>query len=291
MNNPAQPISAYLSGAPHAQVLGRLDLGLGRVATLWRNRDARIRYDNPLGHVLSFYSRGGTGTRRLDPAGTAAGHGWTGAICLMPQGHASDWEITESFDFLHLYLPDDELRRSYAQTCDRDARLLDLADLTFIRAPDLTQPFRQLEAALRLSDPLEAEGAMHELLGRIFQGPRYGGGAGAPLRGGLSPRKLRLLRDHIEAHLAQPIHLRDLAALAGISEFHLQRSFRASCGVSPQRWIAALRIQRACAMIAMREPLLQVALACGFDSQSHFTRSFKATMGIPPGQWRAAVLA
>ncbi|WP_347267877.1 AraC family transcriptional regulator [Paracoccus sp. (in: a-proteobacteria)] len=44
-------------------------------------------------------------------------------------------------------------------------------------------------------------------------------------------------------------------------------------------------------MIAAHEPLLQVAMACDFDSQSHFTRSFRAAMGIAPGQWRAAALA
>lgn len=289
MTSPAQPISAYLASAPFAQVLGRLDLGFGRSATLWRNRDARIRYDDPLGHTLSFYARGGTGTRRLDQTDTRARHGWTGAVCLMPQGHPSDWEITESFEFVHLYLPDAELRRSFAQTCDRDARSLDLADLTFIEAPELTQPFRRLEAAIRSPDRPKAEGAMHELLGRVLGSPRYGGRAAAALKGGLAPRKLRLLQDYIEAHLAQPIALRDLAALADLSEFHLQRSFSSSCGVSPQRWIAARRIQRASRMIAAGEPLIQIALACGFDSQSHFTRSFKAAMGITPGGYRAAL--
>ncbi|MDN3712740.1 AraC family transcriptional regulator [Paracoccus cavernae] len=65
---------------------------------------------------------------------------------------------------------------------------------------------------------------------------------------------MRLLTEHIEAHLDQPIHLRDLARLAGLSEFHLQRSFRATAGISPHRWILHRRIERAKSRIRAGRP-------------------------------------
>ncbi len=288
--NPPRPVSAYLSAAPHARMLGRLDLGFGRAATLWRNRDAHIRYDAPEGHVLSLYTRGGTGTRRVDPgAGPQPARGWQGAICLMPQGQTSEWDITDSFDFVHLYLPDSELRRSFAETFDRDARQMQLADLPYLQAPELAAPFWALLGATRANDVPAGEAAMTDLTHALFAGGRYLRRERAGVTGGLAPRKLRLIRDHIEAHLDQPIHLRDLAALADLSEFHLQRSFRASCGVSPHRWIAHRRIARAKALIAAGEPLAQVAPTCGFDSQSHLTRAFRAATGTTPGQYRAAL--
>ncbi|WP_199260327.1 AraC family transcriptional regulator [Paracoccus binzhouensis] len=288
MSGHALPISTYLARSPHAQMLGHLDLGFGCSATLWRNRDARISYDEPQGHTLSFYTRGGQGTRRLDRQGEAA-HGWPGAVCLMPHGHASNWEITESFEFIHLHLPDDELRRSFAQICERDSRLMQLADLTYVAAPELAAPFQALHGATRRADRLAAEAAMHELLGRIFTGGRYVAPGRRVLTGGLAPRRLRLVLDHIEANLAEPIQLRDLAALAGLSAFHFQRSFRASCGVSPHRWITARRIERARRLLGSGAPLARIALDCGFDSQSHFTRVFKAAMGLTPGGYRAAL--
>ena len=284
-----QPVSAYLAAAPHAQMLGRLDLGFGRAATIWRNRDAHIRYEAPQGHVLSFYLRGGGGTRRVDPGvGRQPMRGWQGAFCLMPQGQSSEWDITESFDFIHLYLPDDELRRIFAETFDCDARQLQLADLPYLAAPRLAAPFLALTDAIRDGDALGGETAMLALTTEILdaRGP-YRLARQQALTGGLSPRKLRLIADYAEAHLHGPIRLRDLAWLAELSEFHLQRSFRASCGVSPHRWLLHRRIDRARALIAAGTPLAQVAAACGFDSQSHLTRGFRSATGATPGQHRA----
>ena len=167
---PQQPVSTFLAAAPHARVLGRLDLGFGRAATIWRNRDAHIRYEAPLGHVLSFYLRGGSGTRRVDPGvGRLPMRGWQGAFCLMPQGQSSEWEITDSFDFIHLYLPDDELRRSFAEAFDRDARQLQLADLPYAATPPaLTAPGTTTTA----STPCLTEGGRHAIPSQRLPGRR-----------------------------------------------------------------------------------------------------------------------
>lgn len=285
----AQPVSAFLAAAPHARVLGRLDLGFGRAATIWRNRSAHIRYEAPQGHVLSYYLRGGGGTRRVDPGvGRHPDRGWQGAFCLMPQGQSSEWDITDSFDFIHLFIPDDELRRSFAETFDRDARRLSLADLPYRPGSALAAPFLSLTAAIHDGDPLRGEEAMGALCAAILSGSPFRLPDSRALSGGLAPQKLRLITDYAEAHLDGPIRLRDLAALAGLSEFHLQRSFRASRGISPHRWILHRRIARAKALIAAGQPLAQIAPACGFDSQSHLTRSFRIATGATPGQYRAA---
>lgn len=288
-NHAPEPISAYLSRAPHARVLAHVGLGAGCSATVWRNHDAHVRYDDPQGHTFSLYTRGGAGSRRLDPEGARAGRGWQGAFCLMPQGQPSEWQIDESFEFVHLHLPDDELRRIYAQTCDRDSRLLQPVELTYVEAQALAAPFHALHDATRAADRLAAEAAMHEILGLIVTDSRYGRARPVTLTGGLAPRRLRLVLDYVEAHLDQPLHLQDLAALADLSPFHFQRSFRASCGVSPHRWIAARRIASARTLLAQDRALAEVALDCGFDSQSHFTRMFKAAVGMTPGRYRAAL--
>jgi transcriptional regulator GlxA family with amidase domain len=43
--------------------------------------------------------------------------------------------------------------------------------------------------------------------------------------GGLSSRRLRLVLEYIEDTLGQPIKLRELAALAGISARHFERAY------------------------------------------------------------------
>lgn len=285
MSQHAKPVSSFLSAAPHARQHGRIDLGFGRAAAIWSNRDDEVTYETPDGHTFSRYLRGGTGTCRTDGKGAAAS-GWPGAVCLMPHGQTSRWTITAPFAFVHLYVPDDELRRAFAETCDRDARLLDIPDLTYAEAPELAAPFQAMTAAVCRKDAGLAEAAMAELVGNVFASRRYCGRHTENVTGGLAPHKLRLAIDFIESRLDRTIRLRDLADLLQLSEFHLQRSFHASCGVSPHVWVAHRRIERAKAMIRANEPLAQVAAACGFSSQSHLTRAFRAATGHTPAVHR-----
>lgn len=284
---PARPVSDFLSASPKARNLARLDLGFGWSAAIWANHDDHVTYEAPAGHTLSFYLRGGEGTWRRD--GSPA-HGWQGAVCVMPQGQSSVWDITRPFAFLHLYAPDAELRRVYAETFDRDSRQMAISDRSFVAPGQLVAPFRALLMAVRSGDAAAADCARTEVLATAFAGGFMGEARQTTVTGGLSPRHVRLLRDHIEAHLDQPLTLRSLAELVGLSEFHLQRSFAQSCGVSPQKWIAHRRIARAKQMIAGAEaPLAQVAVACGYSSQSHLSRAFRAGVGLTPGAYRQAL--
>ncbi|GKY87606.1 helix-turn-helix transcriptional regulator [Sinisalibacter aestuarii] len=281
-----RPVSTFLSASPHAEMTARADLGFGLSAAIWTNRSDEVRYTAPLGHTFSYYLEGGDGTWRTDIRPV---HGHPGAVSVLPEGQSSDWDITGAFEFVHLYLPDAALRRSYAETFDRDARLMPVEDLTYATIPALTAPFRALASALRTGDALQAEAAAAELVTVFFT--RHAGLARpAPaLGGGLAPRTARRLRDFIEAHLDTPIRLADLGTEAGLSAFHLHRAFRTRFGVSPQAWIAHRRVARAKALIRDGEPLAQVAAACGYANQSHFSRSFRDGTGMTPGAYRRAL--
>lgn len=252
-------------------------MGGARAITIWENCDDRISYDGPVGHTFSLYLRNGTGTRRLDGA-TAAG--WPGAVCIMPEGHRSEWEITSAFRFVHLYLPDAGLRAAFAWTHDCDARQLDLRDQSFIQAPELAAPLADMARAACDEDILRADVALAELIARIP--------ARRPvLHGGLPPRVLRRLDDWIDTHLDQPIRLVDLARLADLSEFHLHRMFRLSRGLAPHAWVRQRRIDRAKTLLRGDDPLGGIAATCGFSSQSHMTRAFKGATGVTPARYRA----
>jgi AraC family transcriptional regulator len=99
----------------------------------------------------------------------------------------------------------------------------------------------------------------------------------------------RRLIEHIDASLEHTITLQELATLAGLSEFHLQRMFTVSCGVSPHGFILNRRIDRARRMLADAEPIAQIASACGFSSQSHLTRMFKTVTGTTPSAYRRCI--
>lgn len=94
-------------------------------------------------------------------------------------------------------------------------------------------------------------------------------------------------RTAIEAHPERDVGLDELAAVAGLSRYHLLRAFRREVGVTPHAFVVGRRVARAKRLLADEEPLSSVALACGFYDQSHFTRTFKSWTGVTPGQYRA----
>lgn len=275
-----------LSASTRAERVGALDLGAGRASAIWRNSHDEMRYERPDGHTFSCYLQGGDGTRRVDGASVA---GWPGALSIMPQGASSEWEITQPFEFVHLYVADSELKRLFSELFDRDARLMVLPEATFDEAPKLADCLFSLALATHREEHLLAEQITMSAIEHLFSDPRYGGRTRLSLRGGLAPRIRQRLVEHIEAQLHTQVTLRDLAQLADLSEFHLQRMFKQSCGVSPQGFILNRRIERARQMLAGRDPIAQIAASCGFSSQSHMTRMFKTVTGTTPLAYRRMV--
>jgi AraC family transcriptional regulator len=268
-----------LEGSRSAQCAAALNLGAAGGIAIWENRDDRVSYKGLSGHVFSLYLQGGTGTRRTD---RDSGQGRPGAVCILPEGQTSDWEITTPFRFVHLYLTDAALRGDFARIHDCDARRLDLPDLTFAERPRLAAPLARLALAAQSADLLGAEAARADLIGALGSRP-------VTLKGGLPPHLLRRIDDWIAAHLDGPIRLAELASLTGLSEFHLHRMFRTARGVTLQAAIMGRRIAQAKRLLATDTPLIEIAIACGFSSQSHFTRAFKAETARPPQAWRDAL--
>ena len=278
--------SSFLYESPSARLNGQLDLGFGRSCAIWVNSNDRVRYEQLVGHTFSFYKNGGRGTWRVDER-SIEGH--PGAVSIFPHGQSSEWLVSKPLEMLHLYMPDAELRRFFSEMLDRDSRMLDLIDVTYADAGWLEGPFRALYAAILDEQPMRAEEAMVELVSQVFRQDHYCKSKLQPIKGGLSPVMKGRLEGYIEAHLDGVIRLQDLATLAGLSEFHLQRSFKQSCGVSPHVYISHRRIERAREMIASGEPLAQIAEACGLSSQSHLTRLFKLGTGMTPKAYRACM--
>lgn len=269
-----------------ARLDGRLDLGRGRGVALWFNDRDRVRYENTRLHTVSCYLAHGEESRRLD---RGAIRGRPGALCLMPQGSASDWGIGGAFRFVHLYLSDERLRHFIAETLDREPGAVDLADRTFFDDPPLAAIMVGLARACGDGDAIVGEELFHELCHRLLTAPGLADRAARPLRGGLSPHVSRRVIEAMRARLGRPPSLDDLAEVAGLSPFHFQRMFRASHGLSPSAYLEAARVEEAKRLIAAGTGLAEAAVACGWSSQSHFTRAFRAATGATPGAWRRAV--
>lgn len=79
----------------------------------------------------------------------------------------------------------------------------------------------------------------------------------------------------------------DLADHAGYSRHHFTRLFTGSTGVSPGRYLTAMRIDTAKRLLlADSSPVIDIAASVGFDSLSSFGRRFDAMVGVSPGRFR-----
>src|SRR6202140_4128469 len=105
--------------------------------------------------------------------------------------------------------------------------------------------------------------------------------------GALSSRRLKLVIEYIEDTLGQPIKLRELAALAGVSARHFERAFRQSTASSPHAYVMNKRLHRARDLLINHPelPIDQIALRLGFSSSSHFSSAFRRT-GFTPTDFR-----
>lgn len=102
---------------------------------------------------------------------------------------------------------------------------------------------------------------------------------------GLAAWQERHAKDLMDASLG--ISLADLARECGLSVSQFRRAFRKTTGVAPHQWLLARRVERARILLVQSDlPLAEIALACGFASQSHFNSTLKRLTGISPGRLR-----
>ncbi|WP_399696495.1 bifunctional DNA-binding transcriptional regulator/O6-methylguanine-DNA methyltransferase Ada [Xenophilus sp.] len=96
----------------------------------------------------------------------------------------------------------------------------------------------------------------------------------------------RLCRE-IEA-AEQPPTLAMLAERAGLSPWHLQRTFKAVTGLTPRAWAAAQRGRRVRAALERGEGRVTDAIYdAGYGAPSRFYEVADDLLGMTPGAWRA----
>jgi AraC family transcriptional regulator of adaptative response/methylated-DNA-[protein]-cysteine methyltransferase len=91
---------------------------------------------------------------------------------------------------------------------------------------------------------------------------------------------------HIAAHADEALPLRALAALAGLSSFHLQRRFKADIGVSPREYQEACRLKTFKSRLQKQCAVTEAIYDSGFSSSSRVYAKADARLGMTPRQYR-----
>jgi transcriptional regulator GlxA family with amidase domain len=80
----------------------------------------------------------------------------------------------------------------------------------------------------------------------------------------------------MEGNLEQPIPMNTIANKIGTSRRQLERLFHSCLSTIPRRHYLNLRLSRARQLLDSTDlRILDIAIACGFESQSHFSKSFR----------------
>jgi AraC-like DNA-binding protein len=101
-------------------------------------------------------------------------------------------------------------------------------------------------------------------------------------------RRLLRARDAMDRSYAQPLDVAMLARIACVSEAHFIRTFRATFGETPHRYLQRRRVERS--MFLLRETdrsVTDVCLDVGFSSLGSFSRTFREIVGETPSDYRA----
>lgn len=107
------------------------------------------------------------------------------------------------------------------------------------------------------------------------------------VRGGLTVRQLRRVREFIDGQISNEITISELAALAGLSHYHFIRAFKDTVGLTPYQYVLSERIRGA--RVLLSKPNLSlgdVARAVGFTDASQLNRVFRKFVGVTPTVYR-----
>jgi AraC-like DNA-binding protein len=86
---------------------------------------------------------------------------------------------------------------------------------------------------------------------------------------------------------ADGLDIEALAASAHLSRAHFIRSFRATFGETPHRYLQRRRLERAMALLRETDrPVTEICLDVGFSSLGSFSRTFHDVVGVSPRAYR-----
>ena len=102
-----------------------------------------------------------------------------------------------------------------------------------------------------------------------------------------SNRAMLRARDAMDRSYAEPLDVPALARIAHVSEAHFIRTFRATFGETPHRYLQRRRVERAMYLLVQTEqPVTEVCYAVGFGSLGTFSRTFRDIVGESPSDYR-----
>lgn len=272
----------------------------------WENARLEIAQHQPLPDlsyspyldidVLSFLLAGSTLMEMHTSGGKVRReHIGPGTLQLLPRrtvyGARANWESAWTYGALRLN--QQMVIATSAELIHGDPEKIELVPTYGFNDPLLYHLSVELTSEMRNASPhspLYAESLTNRLTLYLLRHYSTGRVVRALPTNHLTFIQLRRVDEYIHAHLDQKISLADLATCLHLSVPHFERMFRTTTHQPPYRYVLEIRLERARVLLQRtRLTLAEVALQCGFSSQSHFTTHFTRYMGVSPARFARGV--
>jgi AraC family transcriptional regulator len=216
-------------------------------------------------------------------------------ICLTPGETITEWQHAGHPEILQVYLRQSIFEQAVSEMygCDRSAA--ELVPRFGMLDPLLEQLAITIASALRdgtAEDGLYIDTLAQMIAVHLARQHSTRSRANRISMPNIVGWKIRRLIDFIEQNLDGDLTLEAMAAEVIVSPLYLPRAFKAAVGQSPHQYVLTRRIERAKELLRSTDmPVVDVALASGFSSQSHLSNWFVRLVGVSPAMYRRQALS
>jgi len=235
--------------------------------------------------VIAAFARGAQRTRVCRENGIAA----AGSVMIIAPGEVHTGEAVqrdEGWDYCAFY-PGESLLNEVAQTVLSGKGEVNFGTQGIRHDPVMARRMLQAASVIKQSpDPLEKECVMYQILNLLVG--HYGERTVKGSRQGFVRAEIRHAIDFLHCSYTRSLSVKEIAQVAGLSEFYFMRTFQKMTGLSVHQYLTQIRLVRAKALLAKGVGAAQVASDIGFFDQSHLIKHFRAHFGTTPGLFAAA---
>jgi AraC family transcriptional regulator len=260
-----------------------------RLTQRWAHGEIHDHLPGMSGHVVMTFYGAAQEINWRSGAGRLASRTRPGSITLIPEGHDGHWDIKGPVDVSHVYLTEQRLQNCVDLLAG--GQRIELRDRVGFDDAATAHILEMLSHAAVTGDPasrLFVEQAVDLLCTQLIRAhSSIGIMQQAEPRRGLADWQVRRVTDYMRDFIDRDIGLDELASLVGLSRFHFCTAFRTATGTSPHHHLTGLRMAKARKLLAEADvPIIQVALAVGYQTPSAFTATFRKANKLTPSEFR-----
>lgn len=105
-------------------------------------------------------------------------------------------------------------------------------------------------------------------------------------------KRMRRILLYLEDHFREPVRLRELAEMEGLTETHLSHFFRDQLNVTFQEYLTRLRVEAAMYLLKTTDlSVTNISYECGFSDPKYLNQGFRKIAGISPNEWRRGLMS